>query len=361
MVSLLSTRPDFSSLAEVTVLPESVIEQAIRRCQSVTAGDEQWTCYLRSLALAGVRHWLEAGSPPFDLRLPDQRPATASSVLQVNGWRVGVAIVNSLPPEAIAIPPSAVPGSPPVDLWLLVEVQEELGQIQVLRGLENRHVAARATVLNPAGEWVLPLTAFTLPPDRVLFFLRHLPALASPSTSQSSPAMIGQAVMNAGRWLNNQLDEVAQQFAWTLLDPLTPASELRSPTQELETILRDVKPPSLTIPTRARAAFTEVSIAAVPLRLYALIWSVLEEATPEWSLLVFLGPSPGETLPTGLRLRIRDDETVLVEETFAAQSAATYLYAQVFGRWDETFALDIFPPQATEPITLPAFGFQPDT
>ncbi|HEY9889856.1 MAG TPA: DUF1822 family protein [Candidatus Obscuribacterales bacterium] len=360
MVSLLSTRPDFSSLAEVTVLPESSIEQGIRRCQSVTDSDQQWDCYLRSLALAGVRHWLEAGSTPFNIRFNDQRPATLASFIEVNGWRVGVAIVSSLPTESIAIPQAAVQGEVAVDLWLLVEVQEELGQIQVLRGLESRHVAARATVLNGAGEFVLPLAAFTLPPDRALFFLTHLPALESPAAAQHSSSAIGQAVMNAGRWLNNQLDEVAQQFAWTLLDPLTPASALRSPTQELERILTETKPPGLVVPSRARAAYAEVTIAAVPLRLYALIWSVFETEVPEWSLLVFLGPSPGERLPPGLRLRIRDDRAVLVEETFAAQSAATYLYAQVFGHWEETFALEIFPPQATTPLTLPAFAFQPD-
>ncbi|MEM9120727.1 MAG: DUF1822 family protein [Cyanobacteria bacterium P01_F01_bin.56] len=360
MVSLLSTRPDFSSLAEVTVLPEAVIEQAIRHCQTVIDGDEQWDCYLRSLALVGVRHWLEAGTVPVDIQFSDRQPAGVTSTIQVNGWRVGVAIISSLPTEVMAIPQLTLQGQAAVDLWLLVEVQEELGQIQVLRGLESRHIEARATMLNPAGEFVLPLTAFTLPPDRILLLLHYLPALAPQTAPQRHGANLGQTVMNAGRWLNNQLDEVAQQFAWTLLDPLTPASELRSPAQELEAILHDVKPPSLNIPARARAAFTEVSIAAVPLRLYALIWSVFEDAIPEWSLLVFLGPSPGEMLPAGLRLCIRDDHTVLVEETFAAHSEAVYLYAQVFGRWDETFSLDIFPPHQQEPLTLPAFGFQPD-
>ncbi|NEQ47497.1 MAG: DUF1822 family protein [Leptolyngbya sp. SIOISBB] len=360
MVSLLSTRPDFSSLAEVTVLPESLIEQALRRCQGVTDGDEQWDCYLRSLALAGVRHWLEAGSIPFTIRLSDHQPASITSMLQVNGWRVGVAIVRSLPTEAVTIPRAAIAGATGIDLWLLVEVQEELGQIRVLRGLESPHIAARSTVLNTAGEYVLPLTAFTLSPDRVLFQLSHLPALDTQTAHRPLSQALGQAVMNAGRWLNNQLDDVAQQFAWTLLDPLTPASELRSPTQELESILREVKPSSLNVPSRARAAFTEVLIAAVPLRLYALIWSVFEDTTPEWSLLVFLGPSPGELLPAGLRLRIRDDESVLVEERFEAYSEATYLYAQVFGQWDETFFLEIFPPNDSEPLALPAFEFQPD-
>ncbi|MEM0978679.1 MAG: DUF1822 family protein [Cyanobacteria bacterium P01_H01_bin.58] len=360
MVSLLSTRPDFASLAEVTVLPESVIERAIRRCQGITDSDEQWDCYLRSLALAGVRYWLDTGSSSFNIRFNDQHPATPTSVIQVNGWRVGVVVVSSLPTGAVTIPQSAVAGAVPVNLWLLVEVQEELGQIQVLRGLERQHIAERATVLNTASEFVLPLMAFTLPLERVLFYLHHLPA--SPSSSEHSLGSpgIGRVVLNTGRWLNDQLDDVAQQFAWTLLAPLTPASELRSPTQELELLLQDIEPQGLSIPSRARAAFTEVTIAAVPLRLYALIWSVLADATPEWSLLVFLGPSPGEVLPSGLRLCIRDEQSVLVEKHFDAQAETAYLYAQAFGRWDETLSLDIFPPHDDEPLTLPAFGFQPE-
>lgn len=360
MVNSLSNPPDFSSLAEVTVLPDTVIDQAVRRCQQVTDADEQWGCYLRSLALAGVRHWLEVGSIPFTIRLDDHRPATPTSYLQVNGWRVGVAIVSSLPSEAIFIPQSATQGNEPVDLWLLVAVQEELGQIQVLNGLEHRHVEARATVLNSAGEFVLPLSAFTLPPNRVLFYLHHLPAWQVQTELQRGPSVISQTVINAGRWLNNQLDEMAQQWGWRLLEPLTPVSDFRSPTQELGAILQDVTSQGLTVPTEARAAFTEVAITPVPLRFYALTWSSLAANTPEWSLLVFLGPAPGVTLPTGLRLRIRDDAAVLVDEQFDAGADVTYLYGQVLGSWDETFTVEVLPPQATEPLALPPFSFQPE-
>jgi hypothetical protein len=69
---------------------------------------------------------------------------------------------------------------------------------------------------------------------------------------------------------------------------------------------------------------------------------------------------PGDILPAGIRIRIHDGESVLVEETFSARSEAAYLYAQVFGRWDETFDLEIFAPHSDEPLTLPAFGFQPE-
>ncbi|NEQ98688.1 MAG: DUF1822 family protein [Cyanothece sp. SIO2G6] len=369
MINSLSNPPDFSSLAEVTVLPDTAIDQAVRRCQPITDADEQWDCYLRSLALAGVRHWLEEGSIPFTIQFNDQRPPTSTASFWVNGMRVGVAIASSLPPEAIAIPRSATQGTEPVDLWLLVDVQEELGQIQVLSGLECRHIEARATVLNPAGEFVLPLSAFTLPPDRILFYLHHLPASQAQTESQPSSSIIGQAVINAGRWLNNQLDEVAQQWGWRLLEPLTPARDLRysrrsgaapSPTQELEAILQDVAPQGLTVPPNARAAFTEVAIASVLLHLYALTWSVPETNTPEWSLLVFLGPAPGSTLPSGLQLRIRDAAAVLVNEQFDASTDITYLYGQVLGGWDEPFTVEIIPPQATEPLTLPPFRFQPE-
>lgn len=363
MVNPPSTQPDFSALTEVTDLPDTTIEQAVRLCQSVSNSDDQWDCYLRSLALLGVRHWLAAGSTPYDIRFNDRMQPDQTPVLQVNGLRVGVVPVGSLPPEAANIPQSTVQGSAPIHLWLLVEVQEELAQIRVVGALEGRQVAARATAVTPIGDYTLPLTAFTLPPDRALFYLSHLSpeAAATSATPPVAAISLGDRVMNVGRWLQNQLDEVAQQLSWTLLDPLTPAGAMRSPTQELEAILTDLEPQGLFIPERARAAFTEVQVAAVPLRLYALTWSIFESSTPEWSLLVFLGPSPGEMLPPGLTFRVRDAEAVLAEETFSAQSAATYLYAQVIGTWNETFSLEILPPNSRDPLTLPAFGFQPDT
>ncbi|WP_375340928.1 hypothetical protein, partial [Okeania sp. SIO2G5] len=61
-----------------------------------------------------------------------------------------------------------------------------------------------------------------------------------------------------------------------------------------------------------------------------------------------------------VRLLIRDNDSVLVDERFEAHSSAAYLYGQVLGGWDETFTLDIFPPNATEPLTLPTFRFQPE-
>lgn len=349
---------DFASQTAITRLSDTALERAAQICQTLKNSDMQWDCYLRSLALQGVKQWLEEGSTPYRIQLDAQGIPDSLTMLQVNGLRVGVIPVGSLPPEAAYIAQDRV-GREPVHLWLLVEVQEELGQVWVVSGLEGQQVASCSVGLTAEGNYTLPLTAFTLSPDRVLFYLAHMsPALAAAPQSETA-VPLSTRVMNVGRWLQDQLDEVAQQLAWTLLEPLTPAVAMRSPTQELETILTELEPLGISVPARMRAAFTEIQVAAVPLRLYALVWSVLESATPEWSLLVFLGPSPGEMLPSGITLRLRDADTVLTEQSFSEQSEATYLYAQVLGRWDETFTLEIQFPESNEFFTFPPFSFQP--
>lgn len=357
-----STVPDFVSLTEVVPLSDTAIDWAIHQGQTMTASDEQWPCYLRSLAVMGVKQWLEDGVTPYAIHLDEQQPPAPLPALQVNGIQVGVVPVGSLPPTAVYLSRTRVDAPQPTHLWVLVEVQEELGQVRVVQALEGRQVAPQATAMTPAGEYELPLTAFTVPPEQALLYLNYPAAIATPapaSTTQAVMEALGSGVINVGRWLQDQLDEVAQQLAWTLLDPVTPAMALRSPTQELETILAEIEPQGVTIPDRARAAYTEIQVAGVPLRLYALIWTVFERSTPEWSLFVFLGPSPGSELPPGLALRIRDADTVLTEQTFSAGSAMTFLYAQVFGTWDESFTLDIVPPEGGTPVTLPTFRFQP--
>ncbi|NJN20113.1 MAG: DUF1822 family protein [Leptolyngbya sp. RL_3_1] len=180
------------------------------------------------------------------------------------------------------------------------------------------------------------------------------------STPDLSTPVLSAPVLNVGRWLNDQLDAVAQAFAWTLMEPLAPAMALRSPAQELAVILTELRPQGVEVPTRARAAYTDVQVAGLPLRLYGLAWSLFDTGLPEWSLLVFLGPSQGESLPVGMTLQIRQGEEILTAQTLAADTDSTYLYAQVLGGWDEQFILDVMPPGGA-PLTLPAFGFDPDS
>lgn len=358
MISTPSTPPDFNSLADVVELPDAVIDAAVQCCHTIPDSDAQWDCYLRSLALRGVITWLEKGSSSYDIQFEEPAMPDMSTALHINALRVGVVPTGSVPPELALIPRSTLTGTTPIHLWVLVEVLEELGQIRIVQGLEYQQVMAAAGIETAEGNYAVPLTAFTLPPDRVLFYLSHWQPASTPAANAST-VPLGTRVMNVGRWLQDQLDEVAQQLSWTLLDPLTPAVAMRSPLQELEFIVAELEPQGVTIPPRARAGYTEIQVAAVPLRLYTLVWSVFEGETPEWSLLVFLGPAPGEMLPPGLTLRIRDASTTLAEQTFSDRTEATYLYAQVFGTWEEIFFLDILPPDGSAPLTLPAFGFQP--
>jgi hypothetical protein len=357
MVNQTPALTDFSSLTEVISLPDAAIDWAIAVCQSLfDHSDRQWDCYLRSLALVGVKQWLEDGVTPYDIEFDARAVPDRIPTLDVNGLRVGVVSTGSLTPETTLLPQTLVEGMTPIHLWLLVEVNEELSQVRVVRGLENRQVSKFATATTAESDYELPLSAFTLPSDRALFYLSHFPA----ATQQTEPVetSLPERVMNVGRWLQGQLDEVAQQFAWTFLDPLTPAVAMRSPTQELETILGDLEPEGVTVPTRARSAYTELRVADISLRLYALVWSVFDGSAPEWSLLVLLGPAPGEILPPGLALRIREGDAVLAEQTFSDNSDSAYLYAQVFGYWDESFTLDILPPNGGTPLTLPTFSFE---
>ncbi len=359
MVNQTPALTDFSSLTEVISLPDAAIDWAIALCQSLSDNsDRQWDCYLRSLALVGVKQWLEAGVTPYDIQFDDRAVPERTPTLDVNGLRLGVVSTGSLTPETALLPQTLVDGMTPIHLWLLVEVQEELSQVCVVRALENRKVSKYATARTSESDYELPLSAFTLPSDRALFYLSHFPSATQPTDPAETPLPLPERVMNVGRWLQGQLDEVAQQFAWTFLDPLTPAVAMRSPTQELETILGDLEPEGVTVPTRARSAYTELRVADISLRLYALVWSVFDGSAPEWSLLVLLGPAPGEILPPGLALRIREGDAVLAEQTFADDSDSAYLYAQVFGYWDESFTLDILPPNGGNPLTLPTFSFE---
>jgi hypothetical protein len=349
---------DFSDVAALVPLTTEAIDRAVQLCEPIADGEQQWHTYLRSLALLGVQTWLELGAVDLTVNLDTRHPPDAATPVRANQFRLGVVPLSTVPDEAIALPPAATQGDQASHLWLLVEVLEELGQVQIRGGLRADQLATLTTGTSPTGDLLVPLSAFALPPERILLYLHHLePAMLLPRPSPASPL---EPVLNVGRWLNNQLDAVAEAFAWTLMEPLAPAMAMRSPVQELAVILAELKPQGVEVPTRARAAYTDVQVAGLPLRLYGLAWSLFDAGIPEWSLLVFLGPNLGENLPVGMGLRIRQGEEILTVQTLAANSDATYLYAQVLGNWDEQFTLDVIPPGGT-PLTLPSFAFDPDS
>lgn len=191
-------------------------------------------------------------------------------------------------------------------------------------------------------------------------------AQASPLTTQPSLSAylsdllqtLAQPVVNAGLWLRDELDNVAQSLSWTLLPPLATASALRSTVDELDEIAAELSRIDLAIPPHARIAYRNLDLGEVHLRLYAAVWP-LSETLPEWTLLLVLGTRSGYPLPHTVTLRISDQTSLLVERTLAQNSEFTYVYASVVGEWHEKFiaSIDLMDGRS---LTLPAFGFNPN-
>ena len=171
--------------------------------------------------------------------------------------------------------------------------------------------------------------------------------------------LLTQPAVNVGRWLWNELDELAQEVSWVLLPSLAPAAAMRSPVEEFEAIVTQLGQAGVEIPTQARGAYRDLQLAGMPLRLYAVTWPVLSESIPEWTLLLVLGATPGTSLPPGLRLRVSDQTGVLVEQVLDTQASDSYFFTSVVGSWDEKFIVTVgLTPNIEQ--TLPPFSFNPE-
>jgi hypothetical protein len=169
---------------------------------------------------------------------------------------------------------------------------------------------------------------------------------------------LSQVTVNAGLWLRNQLDEVAQALNWQLMPAIAPMG-LRSPvTVGFESVLTEITRHGLVIPYHARGAYRDLHWNDISLRLHAMTWSLLEDAnTQEWILLLVLGVPPGKTLPRDVTLVVRDDLQILVEQVLVDSDTDDYLYAQVVGRWNEQFWVTVNMGNGTV-IALPPFAFE---
>ena len=188
--------------------------------------------------------------------------------------------------------------------------------------------------------------------------------------------------LNVGMWLHDRMGSLAEELAWMMMSsptvhPLSRSLSPQTPPAALAVGMRDIEDgvdsiigqlllDGLDIPTCARGAYRQVEWADRSLRLYVLTWPHLSaENEPEWTLLIVLGPTPGQSLPPQTRLRVRDASNLLVEQTSAPQLDDSYLYAHVIGAWDEQFWVTI-DSDCTEPgaesssaIYLPPFQFKP--
>jgi len=183
--------------------------------------------------------------------------------------------------------------------------------------------------------------------------------LASP---QSTPylsdliKLLTQPAINVGRWLWDELDNLAQEFSWVLL-PIAPATAMRSPGEEFTAIKSQLQQQGLEIPLQARAAFKDLLLAGFQLRLYAVTWHLVTEPDPHlWTLLLMLGTPLGDNLPYNLKLRVSDQTGILVEQGINQESGGSYLFTRVVGSWDEKFLVSVSLMDGVEVTFLP-FAF----
>ncbi|MBD2495822.1 DUF1822 family protein [Nostoc sp. FACHB-280] len=171
--------------------------------------------------------------------------------------------------------------------------------------------------------------------------------------------LLTQPALNAGLWLWDELDELAQELSWHLLPNLTPAPAMRSPTEEFQSIMTQLQQRHIEIPVQARGAYQDFLLTGVPLRLYAVTWHLLSESEPHlWTLLLILGTASHQNLPGDLKLRVSDQTGILLETGVSRQQGDAYLFTRVVGNWNEKFLVSISLMDGIE-VILPPFTFCP--
>ncbi|MUG93435.1 DUF1822 family protein [Scytonema sp. UIC 10036] len=191
---------------------------------------------------------------------------------------------------------------------------------------------------------------------------QHLETQNQPSVNTSLQdliKLITQPAVNAGRWLWDELDELAQELSWVLL-PIASASAMRpirSPEEEFEVIVTQLRQRGLEIPIQARGAYQDLLLAGIPLRMYAVTWHLVAESEqPEWSLLLILGAPALMSLPSNIKLRVSDQTGILEELGLNAESEDSYIFTRAIGYWDEKFLVSVSLMDGVE-VTLPPFAF----
>ena len=384
----------FSNLE--TILPSTIaltddqLEQARQQGLTIQNPSQQWQTYLNTLALLGFEQWLRQRASDVSITSPDNSLIQTAEELPVicnvvvNDFRVCLIPIESQPDE-VELPAIAVT-SPELasHFYISIVIYEEQSQIAVHSFLRYDQLIAQIPLLQPDSnqEYNIPITHFNPDLNCLLLYLRcSLPsAIALPKIQQVSvspysplptPVRLSAHVeahsplINVRRWLQNELDALAQQLSWVLLPPTALENAMRltakvtnqPTTQEgFEGVVKQLVRNGMTLPSDARVAYQDLDVGTVAARLYAIAGTLpVDENPPEWTLLIVLGARSHTPLPDGTQLQIRESETVLVQQSLSPPDA--YLYAKVIGTLEEQFSVIVTTPDH-DTLTLPPFAFQ---
>ena len=355
---------------EAIALSSTIIRQAIALSQSA---NNQWQAYLDAIAYLSIEEWLRD-------RLPHLSPQhtlediTSINCLRVKDFTLYLLAITRSSGDVVEIPRNFINSDLASDknrnaFIVVVEIQEEIDQAVIL-GFSHYAQFIEYLQVSPCDRYdntdQVPLSLFEYEPERLLLYLQHLEPV---KVSQLKPitelpqVKITELILNTGLWLQEKLDEIAQNLSWHLLPayaPMMRSSDLRSPKEELETIVSEVERLHVKVPPSAKAAYQDFHLGDRHLRLYATVWADghLSE-NPEWSLLLVIGCQASNEIPHGVRMRVRDQQQVLVDRHLDADSTDPYLYACVIGNQNEVFTVSISLPSGVM-LTLPAFAFYPN-
>lgn len=357
-------------------LAETQIDQARQQCQSIADPIQQWQTYLNTLALVGFEQWLHQRANDVSIDTSQYSMVYESEVISaicnitVNDFKVCLIPVESylneveLPSIAVTSPDLAA------HFYITVAIYEEQSQVVVDRFLRYDQLIDQVRSLqpDPDGLYTLSTNHFEPDLDRFLLYLRCSQPAAIPLTAISQQLLANSQqltapLINVRRWLQNELDELAQQLSWVLLPPLALENAMRltarvvdQPTSQesFESVIKQLVREGMTLPTDARVAYQDLDVGGVAARLYAIAGTLPPDPTPEWTLLIILGPRSHTPLPRNTQLQIGISETPLVQQTLTRQDS--YLYAKVIGNLEEQFEVKITTPN-NELISLPPFRF----
>lgn len=399
---------DALSPAQLELLPEQ-IQQAAQVSRSIRVADQRWQVYLTALGVFGFEQWLHDRAPELSVQVdqssiwePTANLVSAACNVRVGAFKICLISVGSVVDDRVSI--SVATFDLPdfaAHFYVLMQVIEEEEKVAISGFLTYEQYRQMSLTREPDWTYSLPLEAFNSDANALLLNLRcleptaiRLPALDVTRSSAtlrerlsglrsqlqtqpawnllsvdegltllSDPVLVNslyaettQPLINAGLWLRNQMDTVAQELGWMLMPVFSPVRSLR---EEFDSIRSSLELQGVQIPPSARGAYRSLSSDQGSVRLYAITWVLSEDANqPEWMLLVALGAEPGTEMPSSLTLEIRDETQTLFVQTLEDTHRGV-LYAQVVGNWDERFWVTITA-NAIDVFEIPPFGFAID-
>mgnify|MGYP001800270246 FL=1 len=366
----------FPELSEIIQLEPEQIEKAWQITEQVKAEKNKLQIYFQALALVAFEEWLNKREPNLSIdtkqnSLFNRESAKAINAvcnLQVGDFKVCLIPTVGFSDELIFIPETVVRVHEFLaDFYVVIGVEDEL-EIAAIRGF-NRYedlvnMIAKIPVLSDTS-YKVNLVQFHQQTDELLLELQcsstadiTLPEASVNQTNHLKDLMqiLTQKTVNAGLWMQNQLDELAQELSWQLLPAPSPLRKYQvTPAEDLDNILTEID--DVEIPSVAARSYLNLELGEAKLRLYAITW-YLPKAEGDWSLLLILGVIPGNKFPVEAKLRISNLTEVLDEPVLSADSDTDNLYIQIAGSKQEKFLVTVTSADGNEASVL--FEFRPE-